>query len=217
MATVLCASLLSPLIATADVSTFVDAETFSTTTISEPDNRDFESETPGPVPAGGEVGGLTIDYDDSLYTVVVNDEFGTTSGTRSLGTASEDQAFVGGDWIHFDFGRTVQGMGLRVIVGEENLDPAFFSLVSFGAVASSPPMTFEKLSDGSVYFLGIVDETGFDSVILFSSGIEDLVFNIDDVVLVDVASVPEPASAGLQLAATLTLVALARLRRSLTG
>jgi hypothetical protein len=100
---------------------------------------------------------------------------------------------VGGDQLDIQLDRPVQGMGLYVIVENDELDPAFFKLtISGGKSVGSATSPLTILSDGSVYFLGIIDEAGFESVSLRSASIDDLVFNIDDAVLLDTATVPEP-------------------------
>ena len=199
-------------VAAADSSAFTDDLLFALSGRSMPDVTDFDATTPGPLASGESVGPLTFSYDGSAYTLAVSEEFGTVSPSRALGSTSEDGAFVGGDSLSITIDRSVQALGLYVVVGETAVPPAFFTLTSSSlAAAQSGGRKLFDIADGSVYFVGLVDTDGFDSATISASGVEDLVFNIDDVVLFDRAVVPE-AAASLQAAAA--LVALALCRRS---
>lgn len=99
-----------------------------------------------------------------------------------------------------------------------------FDAVSPGAIAPGSqigPLSFAydpvlftlTIAGGRVHFLGVIDEAGFTHATLSSSPVDDLPFQVDDVILVDLALVPEPGAA-LQGAAAALVLACIRRRRA---
>lgn len=199
--------------------TFTDSDSFNTAL---PDGQsliNFDNVDAGTViPNGGQFGGITFGL-NSDSDLVVSDNFLSTSPFNFLGLDDGfSNEFLSGDELTFGFESQVQAFGL-FIVGSPQPDSVLpFDLQLAGGGLSVFNDEPELLLDdgGEAFFLGIVNENGFDSVRLNSFGdVTDpfFAFNIDDVTTVK--NVPEPQT--LVLMALGFVFLIMRMRRDRTN
>lgn len=173
---------------------FTDSSSFyaalsTTSNISSFDNVDSDT----PIPNGGQFDGITYDL-SSGRDLIVTDNFETTSRLNYLGAddgfANE---FLSGEELFLSFGRMVQAFGLFIIGSPDSIFASDLQLVGGGLSVFNALTPEATLGDGGeVFFLGIINESGFDSARLNSFGDTTdpfFAFNIDDV---SVAEIPEP-------------------------
>lgn len=173
---------------------------------------DFESIAGDTViPSGTTLDGFTFSHGIAGVDVIVVDGLATTSGTKSLGTAS-DRTFLASDVFALAFAPAT-ALGLYVI-GEDMIPGDVELQTPVGSVANDQPEG--TLADGSsYYFLGVVESepsSAFSSASVASfadEGVGDFVWNVDDLV-----TAPEGEGAAV---AALALALLAISRRRETG
>lgn len=169
---------------------------------------DFESLDPGtPLPSGSELDGISFGYDLAGARILVIDDAGTTSGTRSLGV-DEDLAFIAGDVLDLAF-VPARAVGLSVI-GSDLLPDDFELAGGGGAVSNGEP---DVVADGDAFFLGLVEtdpSQAFTSATStsFTPDGADFVFNLDD----GTVAVPEPRQAAAVAGIALAVLGAARRR-----
>src|SRR5262245_18149084 len=165
---------------------------------------DFDGLSSGDVIAsGGSADGITFTYDFGGIDLIVTDgtaaggggPFATTSSPNFLGTSDFD-VLLDGDDLTLGFA-TASAIGLFIITAEApgaTLFDGDIGLTAAGATAFLDVDAVEQtLSDGSVFFLGVIDPAAsFTSASLgtFGGG-GAFTYNVDDVV----TAVPEPGTA----------------------
>jgi hypothetical protein len=203
-------------VAAAAYETHVHPDTFLAASVSVQDIQDLDSLSLGIIVTDTMLGPITYSYAPSDYTLALTDAFPGISGANTLGTDTEDGAFIMGDAVVLTFDRTVQGFGLVVLVEEKQLGSHVFKLTTdTGATARSTSVPYQSIAGGDAYFIGVVDEDGMDSVMLTSVALDDFPFSVDGLVLVDTAKLPEPGAA-LAGCVAIGLVAALRRRSRLT-
>jgi hypothetical protein len=163
---------------------------------------DFESHAAGtPVTS---LGGITFSFwnpwGDGL---MVSSGFGTTSGTRYLGTDFDDNEnqIEAGDEIDFSFASGVSAVGLSIISGDALWPGDLWLETTYNGQEwqVSNETTFTPLSDGNAYFLGLRTSNGgaLSAVRLRSNPAADeaFFFNVDAITTsgAQVVAVPEPS------------------------
>ena len=182
------------------VMTFTDSASFNAALPGTPlvttfDNTDAETI----IPNGSQFGNINFSL-NSGSDLIVTDNFDTTSPFNYLGAddgfANE---FLSGDELLFNFDRLVQAFGLFVIGSPEpeNILPFDLQLVGGGLNVFNDTPEFTLDDGGDVFFLGIINENGFDSARLNSFGDPNasepfFAFNIDDISTF--SEVPEPGT-----------------------
>ncbi|HEY3754997.1 MAG TPA: hypothetical protein VGL42_02495 [Opitutaceae bacterium] len=186
-------------------------------------DRTFDSDLSGTViPSGGSADGIVFTYppgDFGGFSLQVDSGFDTTSGVNYLGTTG-DGSFLSGDSFTMTFSHPVEGVGLFVISGGNNIDGDYSLGVAQGTALSSgmTDSTFGTLPDGgNVYFVGLIESNPADSftTATFSSvdGGFGIPFNVDDISMLQPAGargVPDQASSVALLAAVLILLMAVR-------
>lgn len=178
------------------------------------DFDDVDAETP--IAEGVPFAGITFTTNLATPGLVVSDHFDTTSPLNYLGVDDGfSNEFQSGHELTFTFSRPVSAFGLFVIGSPGDVLPADLQLVAAGASVFNVGTPERTLFDGGdVFFLGIIDPTGFATAQLLSFGDPDdpfFAFNVDDLTT---AAVPEPASLSLL---GLGLLVLARRRAGRPG
>jgi hypothetical protein len=169
----------------------------------------FDSQTVGTnIADGSSLNGITFDYDFDGLEMLVSDQYDTTSGDNYLGiNDGSDESFFAGDSFTLSFDSTINAFGLLIISIDEIFDADFSLETSVGEVTSQASVQDTLADDSSVFFLGLYDEDGFDSI-SFSSGLfacDCFYFNIDDITTAwnaptqPTTEVPEPATWSLLL------------------
>jgi len=172
---------------------------------------DFESIPGGSlVPSGTTLEGFTFWLPVMGVDVIVVDQLATTSGTNSLGTAS-DLTFLASDAVALDFPSST-AFGFYVI-GEDVLPGDIELQTSVGVFSNGLPEG--TVADGSSYFfLGVVESEpslAFSTAAIVSyveEDVGDFVWNLDDLV-----TAPE-AEGGSIAALALAALAISRCRGS---
>lgn len=170
---------------------------------------DFEGFTsPATVASGAVIEDVTITYSIPGFSVIVDDDFATTSGQNYLGTDG-DGAFFGGDSFTLDYGSPISAFGLYIISADLILDNDITLMTSTGGVANLVANIDQSLSDGDAYFIGMVTDDpleAFSSVTLtsFSAG---FAFNVDDI---SAAAIPIPSAFILFASSLLPLLVMRR-------
>jgi len=139
------------------------------------------------IPSGGSVGGITFSYALDGANLKVSSEtsnsYSTTSGGLFLGSDDAD-ILQDGDTITLSFS-SVSAIGLYFL-SSDALENDDISLSAGGMTANLVAADVQglPLSDGSsVYFLGIIDETGtFSTATVTTQGNGKFLFNVDDIV-----------------------------------
>lgn len=152
------------------------------------------------IPEGAAFEGITFTTNTGL-DLIVSDHFDTTSPLNYLGVADGfSNEFFSGHELTFSFARRVQAFGLSIIASPGDVFAADFQLVASSGSAFNVAPPERILSDGGeVFFLGVINPTGFASAQLISFGDPDadapfFGFNVDDLTTV---AVPEPATFAL--------------------
>jgi hypothetical protein len=180
--------------------------------------HDFDGLTSGQVIASGaSADGITFTYDFGGVDLIVTDgtaaggggPFATTSSPNFLGTSDLD-VLLDGDDLGLGFA-SARAVGLFIVTAEVpgvSLFDGDIGLTAAGATAYLDVDAVQQtLSDGIVFFLGVIDPAlSFSSASLegFGGG-GAFAYNVDDVV----TAVPEPGTA---LLLGLGLLILSRLR-----
>ena len=170
------------------------------------------------IASGSSLGSLVFNYDFDGLDLIISNEFATSSGNNYLGIDDgSDQAFFSGDSFNLNFYNSINALGMFII----SIDEIFagdFVLTSSGGSVSNSAKSVASLSDGAyVYFLGLTDDEGFNSVNFSSIDCDCFFFNIDDITTASNSTsgspieVPEPTSWSL-----LVLALLAPLNRHLS-
>lgn len=157
------------------------------------DNADFETL----IPNGSQFGSITYNL-NSGSDLIVSSNFSTTSPLNYLGVDDGfSNEFLSGDELTFTFDSLIQAFGLFIIgsPAPDSILPNDLQLVGGGLSVFNTEPEFTLDDDGEVFFLGIVDESGFDSASLISFGDPSepfFAFNIDDITTS--GEVPEPGT-----------------------
>jgi len=177
--------------------------------LSPPQTLDFEDVASGTlIPSGTGLDGVSFVYSIPGYSLRVSSTFGTTSPSNYLGLDNPDTAFYLGDQITIEFGQVVRAVGLYAIAGSDT-QAGDFELSAGGGSVTNAALADRDVSDGSAWFLGLVDTSpggGFTSATLRGVDAGDgafLAFSVDDVT----TAVPEPGVAALGVSALAVLVA----------
>jgi hypothetical protein len=211
-----------PGVAAAALTTFTDRSAFDAALTSLPGvikqtTEGYDTYSSGSTIADGtSLAGLSYTYGSSGNDLAgsgaslqVSSGYGTTSPANYLGT-SDGGIFQSGDDFTLSFG-PAKAVGLYFISNDVLFDGDI--TLTTGAATASLVVADEQafgLSDGRVYFLGLVDDTGsFSSAEIrsFCLPCGSFLFNIDDVIT---ARAPVPATLPL----VLTALGLAGLQRS---
>lgn len=166
------------------------------------------------VPAGSSLQGMTFNYDFGGVSMMVVESavvgLATTSSPNHLGTNDGD-VFQDGDNFSISFADTVNAFGLSMMTADQMFD-GDVSLTANGSrvdlVAADVQQT---LSDGAnVFFLGLFDSAGFNSVEFNTIGGGFFLYTLDDL---RTAVVPVPPAAWLFASALLGLCPVLRRKR----
>jgi hypothetical protein len=122
--------------------------------------------------------------------------------------------FVTGDSFIVDFSRPVNAIGLNIITNDALINGDSFSLQGVGlaqaAALNGPAVPSDTLDDGGqVYFLGMLSNQAFSSVV-FSSVDTELEFALDDMTY---AVVPLPPALWLLATGLLSMAGMCRRRQ----
>ena len=150
------------------------------------------------IPEGAAFEGITFTTNTAL-DLIVSDHFDTTSPHNYLGVADDfSNEFLSGHELTFSFAGRVQAFGLFIIASPGAVLAADFQLLASSvSVFNVAPPERILLDGGEVFFLGVIDPTGFASAQLISFGDPDdpfFGFNVDDLTTF---YVPEPATLAL--------------------
>ncbi len=212
----------------AAVTTYVSRSAFETAIAGLTSSTvDFDSATVGDTIASGDTfDDLTFtyaltDFGGGSLTMVVDNTFDTTSPPNYLGLQTDAEQkvnFLTGDAFTVGFAQPVQAFGLNFVTNDVLIDGDSFSLDGEGlgqpATLSGPADPSDTLGDGGeVYFLGMVSDQAFNSVV-FSSLDTGLEFTVDDITSA-YAVVPLPSALWLMGAGLLSMAGVARRARGL--
>lgn len=187
------------------------------------DTVDFDSAVAGDtIASGGSFDDLSFTYslmdlDNDPLTMVVDNFFDTTSPPNYLALLTESGDFVNfvtGDSFSVGFSGPVNAFGLTIIANDTLLGGDSFSLQGDGlaqaAMLDGPAVASDTLDDGGeVYFLGMVSDQAFRSVV-FSSVDTELDFALDDMTY---AVVPLPPALWLLGTGLLSIAGIGRRTR----
>lgn len=145
--------------------------------------------------------------------LIVSDHFDTSSPFNYLGIDDGfSNEFLSGDEISFNFNVPVFAFGLFIVGSPSDIVDRDFQLVAGGTSIFNAGGPERTLTDGGeLYFLGLINPTGFTSARLNSFGEPTnpfFAFNLDD--LTYVKQVPEPTDSGLFVLGILMLVGAQR-------
>ena len=166
------------------------------------------------VPSGSSLQGMTFNYDFGGVSMMVVESavvgLATTSPPNHLGTNDGD-VFQDGDNFSIAFADTVNAFGLSIMTADRMFD-GDISLTANGASINLVAADVQQiLGDGaSVFFLGLFDSAGFDSVEFNTIGGGFFLYTLDDL---RTAAVPIPAAAWLFASALLGLLPMLRRKR----
>ncbi|MEW6990697.1 hypothetical protein AADZ91_08390 [Colwelliaceae bacterium 6441] len=204
--------LLNSLVAQASLIEYTSQSDFLTA-ISGMDSQtlNFDNQNAGDtIASGSSLGSLVFNYDFDGLDMIISDEFITSSGNNYLGIDDgTDQAFFSGDSFIINFYSSINALGL-FIVSIDEIFAGDFTLTTTSGIVINSATSVTTLSDGAnVYFLGLTDNEGFNSVSFSSLGCDCFFFNIDDITTASITTsgspteIPEPASWSLLILAML--------------
>jgi hypothetical protein len=212
IALLLAVGCLSPCLASALTTSYVDEASFLGALSATPATQSFDGLAPGTLlPAGSAVGAFTLSYSLSGLTAKVTDAYSTTSGSNSLGLSGGDEAFLDGDALDLIFSDSLTAIGLYFITSDSAL-ASEIQLVTTEGTAGNSATPASVLGDGGIaYFVGLTSTVPFSTAqIRFQDdGEVNFAFNVDDIQF----TVPEPTTLVLWLAALSTCLAGGRTPR----
>ena len=176
--------------------------------------HNFDSMAAGSIIADGDtINGATFNYNlAGNPSIVVYDDYATTSANNYLGTSDGSGAFVSGDSFTINFDQTMQAIGLYVISADLIFANDFILTTNSGHSVRNTSTVDVSLVDGDAYFISFIEDDfslGFDSITLnsFDAG---FLFNVDDIT---VSAVPLPAAIWLMGSGLVFLSLLSRRKK----
>ncbi len=161
---------------------------------------DFDSLASGTTMASGSsVGGITFTYSIGPTMMVAND-FLTTSGSNYLGLDDPGNynQFIAGDEFTLSFASPVTALGMYFVTGDPLYAGDIHLVTSVGTALNASTVNITLGDGGLAYYLGLVSPTGFTSAaIQFDpTAVGTFLYNVDDITT---APVPLPGTAWLLL------------------
>ena len=209
---VVAAGCLSPGLAGALTTAYVDEASFLGALSGTPTTQSFDGLAPGTLlPSGSAVGAFTLSYSLSGLTAKVTDAYSTTSGSNSLGLSGGDEAFLDGDALDLIFSDSLTAIGLYFITSDSAVADEI-QLVTTEGTAGNSATPATVLGDGGIaYFVGLTSTVPFSAALIRfqNDGEVNFAFNVDDIQF----TVPEPTTFALWLAALSACLSGGRARR----